>query len=490
MKRVEQVRITFKNEDRVICVAKGTTLLEAQARAGLQPDAPCAGRGTCGKCKVLMNSEEVLACQTTVDRDAIVELPRAHQEQILTGGISAQAQPDGAHRYALAFDIGTTTVVAYLMNGETGELLSQASMRNPQTQYGADVISRIQMAMEGGADELASCIRSALGELTRQAARNAGIDPGEIALASIVGNTAMHHLLLGIDPSPLTKPPYMPKVAEALELPAAELLPIASNGTVRVLPNIAGFVGADTVGCLLSTRFDRLEELTLMIDIGTNGELALGDHRSRLACSTAAGPAFEGARISCGMRGADGAVDHVWMEDGQLRWHVIGEGDAAGLCGSGLLDLVAVLLENGTIDETGKLLCGDAYQLGDTVITLTQKDVREVQLAKAAIRAGVELMAEKLGVRVDHIRRVLLAGAFGNFMNPASACRIGMIPPCLLDRIESIGNAAGEGAKLCAVSEGEFEYSKRLASGTEFLELASLPQFQDCYVDALSFEEE
>ena len=471
-------------------VEKGTTLLDAQVKAGLRPDAPCGGRGTCGKCTVRVDGREVLACQTHADRDMAVELPEARQERILTGGIHAEAKLDGKHRYALAFDIGTTTVVAYLLDGQTGAVLSQASVLNPQTQYGADVISRIQLVMEGGPDALSSCIREALAALTVEAAERAGIDSKEITLAAIVGNTAMHHLLLGIDPAPLVKPPYMPKVYEALRLPAEGLLPIAADGEVRVLPNIAGFVGADTVGCLLSTRFDQLEELTLMIDIGTNGEIALGDKRRRLACSTAAGPAFEGARISCGMRGANGAVDRVWLEDGQVRWHVIGDGEAVGLCGSGLLDLVAALLENGTIDETGKMLCGAAYRLGDTAVELTQKDVREVQLAKAAIRAGVELMAERLGEPVEAIRRVCLAGAFGNFMNPASACKIGMIPPCLEDRIEGIGNAAGEGAKLCALSEAEFEYAKRLAKDTEFLELASLPQFQDCYVDMLSFEEE
>jgi len=243
------------------------------------------------------------------------------------------------------------------------------------------------------------------------------------------------------------------------------------------------------VGCMASTRFDRLEELTLMIDIGTNGEMVLGDKNRRIACSTAAGPAFEGAKISCGMRGADGAVDHVTCADGQIRYHVLGEGHGIGLCGSGLLDLVAVLLDQEIIDESGYLE-GKEYHLEGTDVVLTQKDVREVQLAKAAIRAGIELLAEKLGVEIEHVRKVYLAGAFGNYLDPASACRIGMIPPVLLDRIQPIGNAAGEGSKLSALSTAEFDYAKTLASGTEFLELASLPNFNDCYVDALEFAEE
>ena len=278
----------------------------------------------------------------------------------------------------------------------------------------------------------------------------------------------------------------MPGVREALELPGETLLPI--HGTLRTLPNIAGFGGGDTVGCLVATRFDRLEELSLLIDIGTNGEMVLGDRRRRIACSTAAGPAFEGAKISCGMRGVAGAVDHVTWRDGGMSWHVIGEGPAEGLCGSGLLDLTAALLEEGVIDETGRLE-GGAYRLCPGV-TLTQKDVREVQLAKGAIRAGIELLAEALGADVEDIRTVYLAGAFGNYLTPASACRVGMIPPVLEGRVVPIGNAAGEGAKLCALSREEFAYSQRLAAATELLELAALPAFQDRFIGALGFSED
>ena len=225
-----------------------------------------------------------------------------------------------------------------------------------------------------------------------------------------------------------------------------------------------------------------------MCDIGTNGEIALWKDGVLSVTSTAAGPAFEGAKISCGMRGAEGAVDHVTYEKGEIRWHTIGDAAPKGLCGSGLLDLVAVLLDAGIVDESGYME-DSAYTLCENV-TLTQKDVREVQLAKAAIRAGIELLCRQLGVEVSDIKQVCLAGAFGNYMNPASACRIGMIPPVLQDRIEPIGNAAGQGAILCALSRKEFTYSQELAKHTDFLELASLPDFQDCYVDALEFEEE
>lgn len=483
---MQQYQILFQPDNLAVQVEAGTTLLQAQIQAGLHPDAPCGGKGTCGKCRVIVDGQEILSCQTVVDRDMTVLLPRQTENRILTQSVEVQIQPDGTDRYCLAFDIGTTTVVAYLLDGTTGALIAQSSTMNPQSQFGADVISRIQYAMEEDSKALETCIQQALGKLAKEVAKKAKIQPEDITVASIVGNTAMHHLLLGIDPKPLVTPPYMPNVYDALELDAAKLLPTA--GTVRIAPNIAGFVGGDTVGCMVATRFDQLEEMTLMIDIGTNGEMVLGDKHHRIACSTAAGPAFEGAKISCGMRGAEGAVDHVQVVDGALTYHVIGETKPIGLCGSGLLDLIASLLDVEVIDESG-CLDEDDYTLCEGV-TLTQKDVREVQLAKAAIRAGIELLAQQMGIEVSDIQRVYLAGAFGNYLNPASACRIGMIPPVLLERIVPIGNAAGEGSKLCALSCKEYEYSQQLARGTQFLELASLPQFQDCYVDSLEFSEE
>lgn len=472
-----QCTVTFLPDNIAVPVSLGTTVLKAQIQAGLRPDAPCGGKGTCGKCKVLLEGKEVLACQSVIDRDMTVFTEKEERINVLTSGISSRVTADGEFDYVLAFDIGTTTVVGYLLDGHKGELLAQESCMNPQSQFGADVISRIQHALDGNGEPLSRCIRNALTELTEKVCKTVDISPEAVGTAAIVGNTAMHHLLLNIDPKPLVTPPYMPAVFEAMEKEKA-----------RILPNIAGFVGGDTVGCMVSTRFDRQEKLTLLIDIGTNGEMVLGNKKRRIACSTAAGPAFEGAKISCGMRGARGAVDHVWLEEGKIKHHVIGDAKPKGLCGSGLLDLVAVLLDTDILDESGYLE-GREYTLCENV-TLTQKDIREVQLAKAAIRAGIELLAEKMGTEVSDIQQVYLAGAFGNYMNPASACRIGMIPPVLLHKIEPIGNAAGEGAKLCALSKEEFAYSQKLAKETEFLELASLPNFQDCYVDALEFEEE
>lgn len=483
------MKVTLMNKSSVLEVAEGTNLLTALRSAGFGLNAPCGGKGTCGKCKVVVDGQEELACRITVDKDIQVELPKQGQTEILTEGLQMKIRPDGTDAYALAFDLGTTTVVAYLMDGRTGQLLAQTSCVNPQTQYGADVISRIQYAMDEDPKKLSDCIRHALSTLTTQVAEKAGINPQEITVVSLVGNTAMHHLLLGIDPKPLTVPPYMPAVSNALTLQASEFLPVAENAKLRVLPNIAGFVGADTVGCLVATHFDQLSDMTLMIDIGTNGEMVLGNRDGYIACSTAAGPAFEGAKITCGMRGAAGAVDHVYLNGNEITYSVIGTGEPAGLCGSGLLDLVSVLLQREDISESGRME-ENVYYLPDSSVYLTQKDVREVQLAKAAIRAGIELMCKKRGIDVEDIQKVYLAGAFGNYMDPASACAIGMIPNCLEERIEPIGNAAGVGARACALREETFIYATALAEKAEFLELASIPEFNDCYVDCLLFEEE
>ena len=467
------------------------TWMEALKENGIYLDAPCGGHGSCGKCRITVNGEEVLACQTKAAADAVIELPEHHANKILSAGQSASLQADGAAKYALAFDLGTTTVVACLRDGVNGTLLAQRSCLNPQTQYGADVISRIEYAQANSGESLADCVRRALDSLAVQCAKDAGIDTAQIGMVCIVGNTAMHHLLLALDTTPLITPPYMPSVSAAIEENnASRLLPSCTNAKLRVLPNIAGFVGADTVGCLCAVRFDEIEKLTLLIDIGTNGEMVLGSKARRVACSTAAGPAFEGAKISCGMRGMSGAIDHVRAENGTVIVHTVDDAPALGLCGSGLLDLIAVLLDLGIIDESGKLTCGEQYTLPGTDVYLTQKDVREVQLAKAAIRAGIELLCEHLGEKTQDIQQVLLAGAFGNYLDPASACRIGMIPEKLLDRIRGIGNAAGDGAQRCSVSHAEFERSRQLAAETEFLELASKPNFQDEFVDALTFEED
>ena len=398
--------------------------------------------------------------------------------------------------YGAAFDIGTTTVVGYLINLTTGKVCAVASTMNPQVQFGADVIMRANYALEHGTKELSSCIQTAINKLIGQLTKEAEIERNLIYQVIIAGNTCMHHLFLGISPASLVHAPYNPAVSQMLDLKASDFsLSIHPNGRLIMLPDIAGFVGADTIGCLLCVRPDLKEEITLTIDIGTNGEMVLGNREHLVTCSTAAGPAFEGAKIECGMRGAAGAVDHVHFENGDWKYTTIENEKPVGLCGSGLIDLTAELLKNHLIDSSGKFIQSkSSFTLIEpdesrnfNGVYLTQKDIREVQLAKAAIAAGIESLEQELGITEDQISKVYIAGAFGNYMNPQSACEIGMIPFHLKDKIVPVGNAAGEGAKIALINEEELLYADKLAKKISFVELAASEDFQDCFVDNLEF---
>ena len=387
-------------------------------------------------------------------------------------------EQDGRPVLMAAFDIGTTTVAGYLLDGKTGEQLATASALNTQTEYGADVIMRANYSLEHGTEELSTCIRELLRKLIGALCEAAKKSPEDIYQVSVVGNTCMHHLFLGIVPDSLVHAPYNPAISQGLMFPAEKFhLGIHPGGQLVALPVIAGFVGADTVACLLAVNLEEEKKMTLMIDIGTNGEIVLGNEKRRIACSTAAGPAFEGAKIACGMQGADGAIEHAHLVDGKLECKVIGGGRPTGICGSGLIDIIACLL-------------ADPLESGDgKPVYLSQKDIREVQLAKGAIAAGIALLAEQMGITLEQVEQVYIAGAFGNYMDPAGACRIGMLPGVLKDRIIPVGNAAGEGAKLALLNKEELKRAERLARHTEFLELAALPEFQDQFVDELEFPE-
>jgi uncharacterized 2Fe-2S/4Fe-4S cluster protein (DUF4445 family) len=589
--------ITFLQEQLSITVPEGTTLLDAEIQAGLQPDAPCGGQGTCGKCTVRIISGPLTgiqkACSIHIQGDMEVDTSlKATGHSLLTKGTSrhivvapmiqsvdvevekcrigesgsdwdrlkeavgaktsispAEIPPnlalagklyetlkacdyrlnvilcdreildvrkENTPYYLTAFDIGTTSIVGYLLDGRSGEEIAVSSVLNPQSQYGADVIMRSNYALDGHLDQLSSAVRQAMNQILLALAKQASIDVRDIYQVSFVGNTCMHHLFLEISPGALVHSPYNPSLSEPLILPAGDYdIDIHPQGRLMVLPNIAGFVGADTVGCLLATDFSKREAMTLMIDIGTNGELVMGNKKRMITCSTAAGPAFEGAKITCGMRGANGAIDHLSFEGDKLICSTIGNEKPAGICGSGLMDTVSLLLQYGFLEESGRLYTpeelehpvakANAHRLTtiDNIsafilafpdetahqepVFLSQKDIREVQLAKGAIAAGIQLLCQRLGISVDDIQEVLIAGAFGNYMSPESACNIGLIPPSLRSRITPIGNAAGEGSKIALINHSEFLHSKRLASGIEFLELAAESSFQDTFVDELEF---
>lgn len=488
-------RVSFAGAGKTITVEQGTILLEAERRLGLAVDAPCGGHGACGKCRAIVNGREVLACQYPVEGDITVLLPRQSVAQIIHDGQATNLPPDPLKPgYLAAFDIGTTTVVCFLLSPD-GTEVATAGMLNPQTPFGADVMTRIRCAMDGGQDTLTALIRDGMGKLLVECCRKAGIAQSEIGVVSVVGNPCMQQLFLGLPVDNLAAVPFAPVITEAGVSDAAAYFPGCVQASLLTVPDISGYIGADTMGCILATRMYEARDTVLMVDIGTNGEMVLAHNGRMVACSTAAGPALEGACIHFGMRGAEGAIDRVWLENGEIRCSVIGGGEALGICGSGLIDGVAALLDNKLLNWRGRMNTAEEtdgqriVHLTDRIF-LTQEDIRQVQLAKGAIAAGIRLMCDHLGITPAQIDRCILAGAFGSFLNPESACRIGLLPGELAGKITAGGNLAGVGAKMVAVNREQFALSQSLRSRIEFLELARVPAFQRTFARCMGFQEQ
>ena len=512
-------RVLFLPNQIEVSVPAGTLLLDAAKSAGVYIDAPCGGNGTCGKCSVLLdqngNVTRVLACKTPVSQDCSVTLPQTAQLDTLRIGAERAVEfapctnleeSVGGACFA-AFDLGTTSIVCYLIDGRTGEQIASCGMQNPQSAYGADVITRGNYVLTSGEpNALRDSAILALNSLILHATQAARRTPEQVTLVSIVGNTVMQHILLGYPLDQLVRAPYEAHSRDNEIWLAADLqLRVHPFAVALIGPLIGGFVGADTVACLTATAFDEIKVPTLLLDIGTNGELVCTDGVRRACCSTAAGPAFEGATISCGMRAESGAIDHVWIEGVSLAFSTIDGVPARGICGSGLIELVALLLRLGTIDETGRFAEGYALsnhlhqeengsfsfwiEREESKVSLSQKDVRELQLGKAAIRAGIETLIGTLSLQTDQIKQVLLAGAFGSHISPAALCDIGLLPEEFRNRVTSVGNAAGEGAKIYARNYSLFLKSATLAEDTAYVELMRSNQFTDCFVEAMAFPE-
>ncbi len=499
--------LTLLLEDgiRQIAVAKGTLAADALRRAGLRADMPCGGQGRCGKCKVkatgalsslsqaegeLLTPEEIaggirLACCVRVEGDCTITPSESARSQIC---LSGNMEPiDLRPRFTVcgaAVDIGTTTLAARLYTPD-GVLAAKASAMNPQSSWGADVISRIEASLRGQAVPLAECIRSAVDGLLRQMAGQARIAPESIDGLAVTGNTAMLYLLTGISPESLSHAPFQASHLFGESCPASRLgLHSTAPDAVVYLPRcMSAFVGADITTALLASGLCRGDETRLLVDIGTNGEMALW-HRGKLyCCSTAAGPAFEGTGLSMGMRGQDGAVDHV--RSGILEPHVIGDGLPRGICGSGAVDALAGLLEAGGMDETG-LLDADPSPIAPPVV-LTQKDVRMIQLAKSAVSAGLRTLLDSVGVSCADVAELAVAGGFGSFLNVTNAGRIGLLPEELISKVRVLGNAALSGAAMLLLDCELARSSEDLAQNAEALTLSGSPIFSEYYMEGMLF---
>lgn len=401
-----------------------------------------------------------------------------------------------------AVDLGTTKLAGYLLDLETGETLAKVSKLNPQIRYGEDVISRITHVVRDGAmaSVLHALLLKAVNGMIGEAVKMAGLSREDVFEVVAVGNTFMHHTFLNLDLSALAMSPYPPAVRAGLTYSARELgLKVGEGGKVYMLPNIAGYVGADCVAAILATQVYKVEGPALMIDIGTNTEIVLNDGEGLYAVSTASGPAFEGAHIKHGMRAMKGAIEGVAIDEGhKVLYRTIGNDKPIGICGSGILDAIAWMARRGIIDRSGRL--NDKYvkegmkafilveaertAIGEDIV-VTQQDVREVQKAKAAIATGIKTLLRMRGLRSDELKAIFIAGAFGTYIDPSSAIEIGMLPELPLAKIIQVGNAAGTGARMCLLSKGMKAEAERISRSVQYVELARRPDFQKTFIESI-----
>ncbi len=412
-----------------------------------------------------------------------------------------------SRRLGLAIDLGTTKIAGYLVDLNSGETLARRGMMNPQISYGEDVISRITTVMNtaDGGDRLRNLATDAINGLAADLCTEVGADVAQVVDTVVVGNTAMHHLCLGLQVKQLAFSPFVPAVSGAMDVKARDLgIRIAPGAYVHLLPNIAGYVGADHVAALLATEPWRFDAPVLVIDIGTNTEVSLAANGELSSVSCASGPAFEGGHITDGMRAAPGAVERVQIEDDSVLCRTVDDAPATGICGSGLLDAVAQLHGAGIIDASGRMhnrhprlrarneqrefvLVSEDERDGRAAIVVTQQDVREVQLAKAAVRTGIQVLLDTGGFAEQEIRHVLVAGAFGTYIDVSSAIAIGMLPALPLERFRQVGNAAGVGARLALISRAKRAQAQTIARRVRYIELSASPRFQETFVQAMQF---
>ncbi|NWG12340.1 MAG: DUF4445 domain-containing protein [Acidobacteria bacterium] len=497
------VRIRLHPQEKSFEVARGTPLQEVLFGHGVE--FPCGGQGRCKGCRVrvldgtapmsqaekeLLEPAELsegwrLACKITAETDLTLEI-RQWESAILTD--HTRFKHKAREGLGVAVDLGTTTLAAQLLDLSTADVLAVRTGLNPQAAFGADVMSRVQFSLSNsGKSRLCDIIRERISDLIAELRRDAGIARLPLADVVIVGNSVMHHLFCGIDAAPLAHYPFVP-LRDELEVFDASSLgwTIPGNPMVRFLPCLGGFVGSDVLAGIIATGMPESRELDALIDLGTNGEIVLGRRGQMMCASTAAGPAFEGARIRMGMQATTGAVAGVEISGGALRCRVLGGGPARGICGSGLVDAVAVGLQTGAILPSGRLARGKSEWELMPGIALCQNDIRELQLAKGAIAAAIRLLLRRWGASVEDIRRVCLAGAFGNYIDRSSARRIGLFD-FPVDRIEPAGNTALLGAKIVLCNAERTEDFADLRRCIEHVPLAADPLFEETFAECMSF---
>lgn len=526
-------QIHFLPMDIKIEVNEGENILQSARAAGIPINTLCSGNGACGKCRVKpdalgineitlteklclsqkqINEGYRLACLTHVQDNIRVWVPEESMRDW------APASKEGANelnliRYpawqgfsysdadlGIALDLGTTTLAGYLHNMKTQKCLGSAAVPNPQMAYGADIMSRLHYAMKsGGAEALRKALLEGIDHLVITLLRDAKCNIQDIKRISVVGNSVMHHCLLGYDLTSLAEPPFSPRTTEWLTLKAKEFQTHYSPSfcpetEVDILPLAGGFVGSDLLAGLLAAGLHQSSEVFLYLDLGTNNEIALGNKDKIFVSSTSAGPAFEGGALSCGMRAQPGAIDLVSLSGEKPSIRTIHHLQPQGLCGSGAVSLLAELLRTGRVNKRGRLLQPNGsinnspaflLEIQGISVGLTEKDIGELQKAKAAIFAGTVILAAKFGIQPEDVSKVYIAGAFGSHLPVNQALSIGLIPMFDPERITMVGNAAGDGARLCLISSKSQAELVKLQSKTEVINLAMHSEFEKEFIRAL-----
>ena len=520
--------VTVKREEKITELegTKGVSLLDTLIANDIYISAACGGKGKCGKCKVCMtgNPTEItdmdrqfldeeqllegwrLACLSFPEEDCCVTVSVGDESdfEIVSDyqNIRKESGLTQEEFYDIGIDIGTTTIAVNLIGGTSKEVLGTFTTINKQRAYGADVISRIQASNDGKLEELKISIRKDLYEGICQVIADEGIDGKLVRRIAIAGNTTMGHLLMGYSCETLGVFPFTPVDISTIKVSFEEMFGGIEglDGTflqaqIVLIPGISTYVGADITAGMLSCGFDRQEKTCLLIDLGTNGEMAIGNKDKILVTSTAAGPAFEGGNISCGMGSVKGAICNVKIENDNVSVRTIGEKAPIGLCGTGVIETVYELLQNELLDETGMLdedYFDDGFVLAQTPkgedITFTQKDVREIQLAKSAVRAGMETLLLRFGVSYDDVDRVFLAGGFGYKINLEKAIGIGLLPEELHDKISAVGNSSLGGTVVYLTDEDAVERTERIVAASEEIPLSTDKDFNRFYTDYMFFE--
>lgn len=504
-----KVDITYGERQSTVNAAEGQSLLDAIRLAGIPVSSPCGGGGRCGKCMVQVNGRlgpvgaleqkwledappsSRLACCAKVEGDCAVWLPKPAQAMIEAAYTPWHGilQPIYSKGYGAAFDIGTTTVAGQLFAHDLKRPLAVAGEMNAQQSYGADVIARCVYCDENTVKPLCALIKNQLSSMLKGMCVGAGITPQQISHISVTGNTVMLYILFGIEPGPLAIAPFTMNTGFGGEY---DLGLAGFEGVPCTVPRcVSAYIGADITCAVLASGIAKSGENVLLVDAGTNGEMALCSGGSLKCCSTAAGPAFEGAGIDCGGNASLGAIDTVAYRDRGFSYSTIGGAAADKLCGSGLIDAVAALLDAGMVDNTGRMDAshGGKVFIADTKVYISKKDVRQLQLAKAAIRAGMDTLIRECGLEYAEVERIVLCGGFGSYMKPASAERIGLLPPGFAAKTTAIGNAAGNGAGQILQSAEKREEAARIAEQMHVVELATNPFFMNRYVEAMSFQD-